>query len=178
MLQVQIRPAVAADLPLLMGIDHTCSTDYVWQMEVRTEEGQAGAFFREVRLPRAVTVQPPRPVSALNDDWSRRSGLLVAAMGKEPVGYIRVTDKVIPRTAWVTSLAVALRYRRQGIATALLLAAQAWALERKNHNIILEMSSKNVPAIRLAQKLGYEFCGYNDRYYENRDIALFFGRTL
>ncbi len=176
--QIQIRPAVAADLPLLMAIDHAVETDYVWQMEVLAEEGQMGAIFREVRLPRTVTISSPRPAAALNDDWSRRSGLLVAVIGKEPVGYVRLTDKVVPRTAWVTGLAVASRYRRQGMATALLLAAQGWALERKNSSILLEMSSKNVPAIRLAQKLGYEFCGYNDRYYENRDIALFFGRAL
>lgn len=176
--QIQIRPAVAADLPLLMTIDHTVATDYVWQMETHNEEGRAGAVFREVRLPRTVTISSPRPAAALSDDWSRRSGLLVAVLGKEPAGYVRLTDKVVPQTAWVTDLAVAPRHRRQGIATALLLAAQGWALERKNSNIILEMSSKNVPAIRLAQKLGYEFCGYNDRYYENRDIALFFGRAL
>jgi RimJ/RimL family protein N-acetyltransferase len=40
------------------------------------------------------------------------------------------------------------------------------------------MSSKNNSAIRLAQKLGFEFCGYNDQYYENKDIALFFGRLI
>jgi RimJ/RimL family protein N-acetyltransferase len=40
------------------------------------------------------------------------------------------------------------------------------------------MLSKNNAAIRLAQKLGYEFCGYNDHYYETQDIAIFFGRTL
>lgn len=177
--QVQIRPAVAADLPILMNIDHSCSTDYVWQMEIRTEEGQVGVFFREVRLPRAVTIPWPRPVSALSDDWSRRSGLLVAVnAAKEAIAYIRLTDKVIPQTAWVTNLVVAPRYRRQGVATALLLAAQSWALERKNRYIIVEMSSKNVPAIRLAQKLGFEFCGYNDHYYESRDVALFFGRAL
>jgi hypothetical protein len=30
----------------------------------------------------------------------------------------------------------------------------------------------------LARKLGYEFCGYNDLYYETQDIALFFGRSI
>ena len=33
-------------------------------------------------------------------------------------------------------------------------------------------------AIRLAQKLGYDFCGYNDQYYPTQDVALFFGRAL
>jgi ribosomal protein S18 acetylase RimI-like enzyme len=73
---------------------------------------------------------------------------------------------------------VASRYRRQGIASALVLAAQSWAVQRKDGRVLLEMSSKNNPAIRLAQKLGFEFCGYNDQYYESQDIALFFGRLI
>ncbi|MEZ0397010.1 MAG: GNAT family N-acetyltransferase [Anaerolineales bacterium] len=179
MLPVQIRPAVAADLPTLMNIDHSCSTDYVWQMEIRAEEGQVSVIFREVRLPRTVAIPWPRPVEALSEDWSRRSGLLVAVnAAKEPVAYLRLTDKVLPQTAWITNLVVAPRYRRQGIATALVLASQSWSSERNNRYLIMEMSSKNVPAIRLAQKLGFEFCGYNDHYYENRDVALFFGRPL
>jgi hypothetical protein len=40
------------------------------------------------------------------------------------------------------------------------------------------MQSKNYPAMMLAQKHGYEFCGYNDRYYPNQDIALVFGRSI
>jgi len=40
------------------------------------------------------------------------------------------------------------------------------------------MTSKNYAAIRLSQKLGFEFCGYNDHYYLTQDIALFFGRAL
>jgi ribosomal protein S18 acetylase RimI-like enzyme len=44
--------------------------------------------------------------------------------------------------------------------------------------MVLEMQPKNYPAIQLAQKLGFDFCGYNDRYYANRDIALFFAKGL
>ncbi len=58
--EVQIRPAVAADLPILMALDHSCQTDYVWQMDVLHEESQAGAIFREIRLPRSVDIPYPR----------------------------------------------------------------------------------------------------------------------
>jgi ribosomal protein S18 acetylase RimI-like enzyme len=68
--------------------------------------------------------------------------------------------------------------RRQGVAGALLAAAQDWAIERAHRRLILEMQSKNVPAIRLAQKFGYEFCGYNDHYYLTQDVALFFAKSL
>ncbi len=176
--EVRIRPAVATDLPVLMAINHSCMSEYVWQMDVQREEGQAGAIFREIRLPRPVVVPYPRPVDTLADEWSRRSGMLVAALEDELVGYLRLTDKIIPQTAWITDLVVRPTARRKGIATTLALAAQSWAVQRKNRRAIMEMPSKNYAAIRLAQKLGYEFCGYNDRYYLTQDIALFFGRAL
>ena len=59
-----------------------------------------------------------------------------------------------------------------------MLAAQSWAVERKDYRALFEMPSKNNPAIKLAQKLGYEFCGYNEQYYGTQDIALFFWRSI
>ncbi len=176
--EVQIRSAVAGDLSGLMAIDHTCQTEYVWQMEVLREEDQMGALFREIRLPRSVSVLYPRPVAGLVESWNRRWVVLVAVIGKQAVGYIRITDSILPHTAWLLDVVVSPRFRRQGIASTMILAAQSWGVDRKNHRAILEMPSKNNPAVRLAQKMGYEFCGYNDQYYETQDIALFFGRTI
>ncbi len=176
--EVQIRPAAATDIPIVTVIDHNCMSDYVWQMDIQNDESTVGAIFREIRLPRAVPITYPRPVSALAESWTRRTGMLVAVVEKQPIGYIRMSDISIPRTAWITDVVVSPRYRRQGIGTALILAVQTWALDKKDERAIMEMSSKNNAAIRLAQRLGYEFCGYNDLYYESQDIALFFGRTI
>ncbi len=176
--EVQIRPATATDVPILMAIDHSCQTDYVWQMDIIREEGQAGAIFREIRIPHTIDVPYPRSVKALFETWNRRSGLLAAMIGEEVIGYIRMNDTVLPQTAWLSDMVVSPRFRRQGVGMALVLAAQAWAMDRKNKRALLEMCSKNFPAISLARKLGYEFCGYNDKYYDTKDIALFFGYTF
>ncbi len=176
--EVQIRPAVATDVPVLVMIDHACQTEYVWQMDVQREQGQLGALFREIRLPRPVSVPYPRAVSALPDSWNRRAGMLVALIAGQVIGYIRMSDLILPRTAWITDIVISPRFRRQGVAMALILAAQSWAVDRKDNRALMEMSTKNNPAICLARKLGYEFCGYNDLYYETQDIALFFGRSI
>jgi len=175
---VQIRRAVATDIPILMAIDHSCQTDYVWQMDIRREEDQVGAIFREIRLPRSVAVPYPRAVSSLPDLWNRRTGMLVAVIGDQVIGYIRMSDLMLPKTAWMTDVVVSARYRHQGVGMALIIAAQSWAMDRKNNRALLEMPSKNNTMICLARKLGYEFCGYNDQYYETQDIALFFGRSI
>jgi GNAT superfamily N-acetyltransferase len=176
--EVQVRSAVATDVPNLMAIDHSCQSDYVWQMDVQQEDGQAGAVFRQIRLPRSVTVPYPRAVSTLTETWNRRTRMLVAVIGGQTVGYVRMSDAFLPNTAWLTDLVVTPRHRRQGVGMALVLAAQSWAVARNDQRALLEMPSKNNPAICLARKLGYEFCGYNDQYYESQDIALFFGRSI
>jgi ribosomal protein S18 acetylase RimI-like enzyme len=75
-------------------------------------------------------------------------------------------------------LVVIRRLRRQGIGSALILAAQEWGMQHDTRRLVLEMQPKNYPAIQMAHKLGFELCGYNDRYYANNDIALFFGKSI
>lgn len=174
----EVRPAVAIDLPRLMAMDHSCFSDYVWQLELRREAGQVTSTFREVRLPRSVGVAYPRKTSSLADEWARRDLTLVALHEGNPIGYACAVEEHTAAIAWVTDIIVAPELRRKGAASALLTATQTWALERGVGRLILEMQSKNQPCIRLAQKFGYEFCGYNDQYYPTQDVALFFGRAL
>lgn len=176
--EIEIRPAIAIDIPTLIAFDHNYTSDYVWQMEIRAEEEQVSVKFREIRLPRSVRVEYPRPATTLADEWTQRSGLLVALLDGEVIGYISLMLHIAPVATWVTDLVVILRLRRQGIGSALVLAAQEWGRQHHSHRIVMEMQPKNYSAIHLAQKLGFDFCGYNDRYYANHDIALFFAKPL
>ena len=94
------------------------------------------------------------------------------------MGYLCAMEVRASSVVSVTDLVVAPEQRRKGAASALLLSAQTWAGERGMQRLLLEMQSKNHGCIRLAQKLGYDFCGYNDQYYATQDVALFFGRAI
>ena len=176
-MNMEIRPAVATDMPRLMGMDHTCSSEYVWQFDLRREAGQVTASLREVRLPRPVTLKYPRDPFALADEWQYKSLVLVAT-GSGLLGYACLSLQSARTVVWITDLVVAKEFRRQGIGLALLDAAEHWALERNAHMLVFEAQARNQPAIRLAHKFGLEFCGYNDHYYASHDVALFFGRAL
>jgi ribosomal protein S18 acetylase RimI-like enzyme len=177
---IQIRPLDLKDLPILIKIDHSYLTEHVWQMEFRGEIKHVEISFKERRLPRPVKVEYPRDPYLLADVWDKRPGILVAELAEEPigepVGYINLLDGIVPGMAQVTDIAVVKKLRRKGIGAGLLLAAQDWALERGNGQLLIEIQSKNYPGICLAQKVGFEFCGYSDRYYPNQDIALFFAK--
>jgi ribosomal protein S18 acetylase RimI-like enzyme len=182
--QIQIRSATALDIAAMIGLNHNYETDYVWQIDVQQpEEGEMLVAFREMRLPRPARAEYPRSPQTLQDDWQKRPGLLIATMMQgaapaEVIGYVSLSKDVLPATAWITDLVVTPNLRRMGIGTALVLAAQEWASEQGCQRLILEMQPKNYPAICLAQKFSFSFCGYHDRYYANQDIALFFVKTV
>jgi len=174
----EIRPVNASDIARLVALDHSGLSDYVWQLELHREPSQTTVNFREVRLPRSVEVRYPRNPFSLADEWTRRDVVLVAVHEGTPIGYACALTEHTSAMAWVTDLVVTPEQRRKGAASALLTAIQAWSLERGVHRLILEMQSKNQAYIRLAQKFGYEFCGYNDQYYLTQDVALFFARAV
>ena len=182
--EIEIRPPTSADIPKLVEMDHDYMSDHVWQMEVQHESGQkptdlrVEVIFRQLKLPRSVRVEYPRSPSELTNDWKDRSCLFVAALQGELVGYASMMLNSSTRTSWMMDLVVIRRLRRQGIGSALVLAGQDWARHKRCYRMVLEMQPKNYPAICLAQKLGYDLCGYNDHYFPNCDIALFFSKTL
>lgn len=172
--EIEIRPAFSTDIPKLISLDHNYVTDHVWQMTLKTSDNQTQIAFREVRLPRAVQVLYPYDPAKLADTWTRRDALLVAESVLGFVGYIGLKKEATPQGAWVTDLVVDRASRQKGIGSALMFAAKEWCAQQGVAHLTLEMQPKNYPAIQFAYNLGFDFCGYNDQYYDNQDIALFF----
>ena len=176
--EIEIRPVLPGDLENLMNLEHYYETGTVWQMERINEEGQIMVNFRQVRLPRTVKVEYPRPSNALSDQLRKNDGFLTALHHSKPVAYLCLVEQPAAQTAWVRDLVVGVEMRRQGVGSALLRAAEEWAARRNYRRMVMEMQPKNYPAIRFAQRNGFEFSGYNDHYYPNMDIAIFFATYL
>ena len=65
MASFEIRLAASNDLPRLMALDHSCLSDYVWQLELRSEPKRVTANFHEVRLPRSISSRYVRTASSM-----------------------------------------------------------------------------------------------------------------
>lgn len=176
--EVLIRPAVSPDIEALSSLNHSIDTKKVWQMSQSTDAGQVATTFNEVQLPRAMRIHYPKSPDMLLDRWNDYSAVMVGCIGGAPVGYITLNTSFIPDLIWIKDLVVEEIWRRQGIGMSLIRGASDWGVMRKIFRMRLECSSKNYPAICMARKAGFEFSGFDDNYFRNNDIALFFSRSL
>lgn len=178
MKELIIRKAISTDIPSLMSLDHNYSTDHVWQMAAHNEDHEVGVTFREIRLPRPMRAEYPRDPHQLADTWTLFDGIFVAELDEARLGYVSLMDGPAHDSGWIRDLVVGQRFRRQGIATRLIAASYRWCARRDLKQIIIEMPSKDVPAVRLVKKLNFAFAGYSDQYYADQEIALFFALDI
>jgi len=90
------------------------------------------------------------------------------------VGYLILDGNPDLESAVIRDVVVDLPMRRQGIATALIMAAQDWLKKQGVTRMIMEVPAKNHPMIELMRKLRFEFAGLVDNYYANQDVAFFY----
>jgi GNAT superfamily N-acetyltransferase len=179
---VLLRTAELADLGACLMLDADSQTDHVWQMDEREENGGRVVRFQTVRLPRVMHISYPREREGLLGAWQGDSTVLVTAErpDQDPenlpgiLAYCQLDACAWQGAGWISHLVVDRPHRRRGIATAMLQASVLWARKEKLSRLLVALQTKNYPAIQFFIKSGFAYCGYNDRYYQNRDIALFF----
>lgn len=174
---MQIRQANHEDLEACLAIDPSYITDQVWQLAEQGRGEETVLTFRQSHLPRPLRVAYPRTLDDLATPLAEGRCWRVAEEDGQVLGFMDVVAAGWHKTGWIRHLVVEEMHRRRGIATQLLRAAFAWADTQGLQALMAECQTKNYPAISLYRRNGYHFCGYNDRYYTNRDIALFFCTT-
>ena len=182
-----LRTADLADLGACLELDADSQADHVWQMDEREENGGRVIRFQTIRLPRVMHVSYPRQRDDLLAAWEAKSTVLVTAdrrrndQDQEPpriLAYCQLDACAWQDAGWISHLIVDRPYRRRGIATAMLQASVLWARKKGLSRLLVNVQTKNHPAICFCEKNGFVFCGFNDRYYQNRDIALFFALRI
>jgi ribosomal protein S18 acetylase RimI-like enzyme len=93
-------------------------------------------------------------------------------------GYVASALAPGSQNAYLSALVVDRKYRRKGIATRLMVAAQRWAATQGAVELMADIPARNYPALRLLQKAGFAFCGFNDRCYPDNEVVLFFSCRL
>lgn len=175
---VTVRRATAADIDGLALLVFDYETDYVWQMSFDESERNTTVDFRQVRLPRTLAVPSPISLNQLGQTWQQRRLVIAAERLGRVVGFLAIAQAPMPDVGWISELGVDRVARGQGIGTALMSAALEWSAGVGLRRLVVETQTRNYPAIRFCKRHGFVFSGYNDQYYANHDIALFFSRSL
>jgi GNAT superfamily N-acetyltransferase len=176
--QFSLREAVTEDLQRCIALDHSGSSDYVWQLDVGDDPIGMQYQFRQVRLPRPMTITFPQDARLMLASWEHRGFFVVAEEQDKLLGYIHMELDRGCSIGWVRQLVVDRSVRRRRVGTALYRAGHAWARTKGLARITVETQTKNYPGIAFCQRLGLRFCGFNDRYYPNQDIAVFFTQSV
>jgi ribosomal-protein-alanine acetyltransferase len=146
---LHIRPAEAADLDGLMGLETAAfASDRLTRRRLRALAGSPSAIF------------------------------LVAESADALSGYVLVLTRRNSRAARLYSLAVAPALAGQGIGSRLLAVAEAAAQARDADEIRLEVRVDNLTAIRLYESRGYRNIGRRQDYYADGMAAVCYARDL
>ena len=175
---MRIRFAREDDWKACLAIDATFETESAWQMEGLQGDGEWGALFREVRLPRKQRVTPFLTPEARAKCWARSDSLWVAIEAREVIGYLALSVAAERSEARINDLVVVEAYRRHGVATELLNRAAEWALRKDVEHLILECPLKAQPAIGFAIKHRFVFCGFQDAYWPGQEVGIFFRKRV
>jgi GNAT superfamily N-acetyltransferase len=175
---MRIRVAREDDWKACLIIDGAYETESAWQMEELHGDGEWGALFREVRLPRKQRITPFLTLEARAKCWARSDVFWVAVDGRKVIGYMALSVAAERGEARINDLVVGEAYRRQGVATDLLNYAAEWALRKDVEHMILECPLKAQPAIAFALKHRFVFCGFQDGYWPGQEVGIFFRKRV
>ena len=98
---------------------------------------------------------------------SENSSYLIARMNDEIIGFAGI--KVVLDEADIMNIVIKKNYRNQGIGTLLLKNLISLAKSLNSNSLSLEVSEKNLPAIHLYQKFGFESLGVRKNYYQDKN---------
>jgi len=119
-----------------------------------------------------VSYPDPWPRSIFYLMRGRASDLfLVAETNSAIIGYVigEVERQAAQRVGHIMNLAVALEWRRKGLAGRLLDELEQRFVERGAYKSYLEVRASNIPAKMLYQKRGYIEAGHLPNYYHDED---------
>ena len=177
-----IRPAVAADVPQLTGIDKEAFPTNWPSTPFRREIANGRTSYLVAYQPRAGGEPPshtPSEPSAPGHEtapqgllgiWKRLSGLLQREAPPSPTvddisGFVSIafmTDQ-----AHITAIAVRKSLRGNGLGNLLLIASVELAMRRESRVVTLEVRVSNHVAQSLYTKFGFNQVGVRKGYYSD-----------
>jgi ribosomal-protein-alanine N-acetyltransferase len=149
---VRIRPATAADIPLMLELERENPTSVNW-----SHEHYKSLFRTAPELSRYFVL--------VAEDPPESKSLTVSAIASSMVGYLAA--HCVDSDWELQYVAVAKEFRRRGVGTSLVNEFISHVRATGGNRIFLEVRESNQGARRLYSTLGFEEAGLRKSYYAN-----------
>ena len=178
--QILIRDGVQADIPYCIGLQSEYETEHVWQMTVQEEGDDIHISCRRQRLPRPLEARHETDPRHLELALYHRHCFVVVqeSATNQFLGYVSMRVDETCQIAYLQDLVVDKPFRRRSLGSRMVNVARLWAREHQLRQIMFEIATVNYPCIQFAQAMGFAFCGFNDRHFPSREIAVFFSVSV
>lgn len=178
MAEIEVRMANPDDLPVLKEMRLDFDSDYVWKSQMIEDLDTYSVSLQNIRLPKTIHVGFQVPDAARLEQMVMRREILCAERENRVVGYLRLEQDENPNRLMMKTGGVHEDFRRRGIMKTMLRVVQDMALRNHFNQLVVTVQAKNDPAIRLLNSQGFHFCGYQEFFFVNLEIALFYSKNI
>lgn len=175
---VEVRAALMTDAPAIARINLDFESENVRKAQVDEMFDDVSIEFRRVRLPRADVIPFQQVAGEILDDFVRNGEVLVATVEGRVVGFLHLGINPGHSCIRLELGGVNKQQRGNGIGSALLTSAEAVARAQGIRRIAILLQAKNDSGIHFVRKRGYKFCGYEEAYFPNMEIALIYSKNI
>ena len=178
--QIVMRDGAPADVPYCLALQSEYATENVWQMTVQEGTDEFQFSCRRQRLPRPLQAKHETDPRHLEMAIHRRHCFVVMQESNtnQYLGYVSMRVDETHQIAYLQDIVVDRPFRRRSLGSRLVNVARVWAQEYQLRQIMFEIVTTNYPCIQFAQAQGFVFCGFNDRHFPSREIAVFFSLSV
>lgn len=159
-------------------MDLSFESDYVWKTQTLEEYESFESSFQRIRLPKTIRVSFQAYNSANMETLIRNREILSVRYDDRVIGYVRLErDETVNRLMLKTG-GIMPEYRNKGVGSVLLDQVTEIARHNSLRSIVCMVQAKNDPAIHFLLSHGFVFCGYQEFFFRNMEIGLFFSKNV
>lgn len=178
MAEIEIGAATIEEYPQISAMNLSFESNYVWKTQMLESLDMFESSFQRIRLPKTIQVSFQAYCPGNLEALIHRREILSVRYENKVIGYARLEqDETVNRLVLKTG-GIMPEYRNKGVGGVLLERITNIARHNNIPSIVCMLQAKNDPAIRFLLARGFVFSGYQEFFFQNMEIGLFFSKNV
>jgi ribosomal protein S18 acetylase RimI-like enzyme len=178
MAEIEIGAATLDELTQIAQMDLSFESDHVWKTQMLEGMDSFESSFQRIQLPKPIRVSFQAYSSVNLETLIRQRVILSIRYDEKVIGYVRLEQDETVNRLIIKTGGVMPEYRNKGVGTVLLERICEIARQNKIRSLVCMVQAKNDPTIHFLLARGFVFCGYQEFFFRNMEIGLFFSKNI